>query len=174
LRAFSEGRTFLLTGFHRRGQRFGGRLRGRSWAVNLLYAWHLFLLVLVERKSRFVLTRFIRHSTADAVATAIIDLLKNFVVHSITYDNGPPFAYYKRVETATGSSAYFCHPYHAWEKGTVENTIGLLREYHPKKNPISDCRHLHLSVRTKLNNRPRKTLEFRTAASYIGYLKKIA
>lgn len=135
---------------------------------------HGALLVLVERKSRFVLTRFIRHSTADAVATAIVDLLKNFIVHSITYDNGPPFAYYKRVEAATGSSAFFCHPYHAWEKGTVENTIGLLREYHPKKTPISDCRQLHLSIRTKLNNRPRRTLEFRTPASFIDNLRKVA
>jgi IS30 family transposase len=106
------------------------------------------------------------------VSTAIAQSLKPFHALSITYDNGLEFANYKGVTAATGAAAFFCHPYHAWEKGTVENSIGLLREYHPKKSPITASVTVHKATQKQLNHRPRKVLGFSTPNSLVDFILK--
>lgn len=130
------------------------------------------LLVLVERKSRYIIIRHLARKTSMLVSNAIAQSLKPFHVLSITYDNGLEFANYKGVAAATGAAAYFCHPYSAWEKGTVENSIGLLREYHPKRCPIHASAAGHRTTQKQLNDRPRKVLAFSTPNSLVDFIRK--
>lgn len=130
------------------------------------------LLVLVERKSRYLIIKHVANKTSAVVSTAISKSLKPFNALSITYDNGVEFANYKDVTAATGAAAFFCHPYHAWEKGTVENSICLLREYHPKKSPIPASAAGHRTTQKQLNLRPRKTLGFNTPNSLLDFILK--
>jgi len=67
---------------------------------------------------------------------------------------------------------FTCHPYHAWEKGTVENTIGLLREYIPKKTPIPNNHKTIHDICRQLNERPRKVLAFQSPYSLIKFIVK--
>ncbi len=83
--------------------------------------------------------------------------------HTITADNGTEFHGYKTIEAATGSRFYFATPYHSWERGTSENTNGLIRQYLPKRQSMAHITQRHCSrIARKLNNRPRKRLGFRT------------
>ena len=82
---------------------------------------------------------------------------------TITFDNGIEFNDWLSLEEKSKMTIYFCYPYHSWERGTNENTNGLLRQYFPKKydfNLITEKELQH--VVRKLNNRPRKRLEFKT------------
>ena len=86
-------------------------------------------------------------------------------VHSVTVDNGTEFHGYKAIEAATGADFFFATPHHSWERGTNENTNGLIRQYAPKRTSLAhltqqDCDR----IADKLNNRPRKRLGFRTPA----------
>ena len=130
------------------------------------------LLVLVERKSRYTLIRYVPNKKAASVSRAIIAALRRFQALSITYDNGCEFASYKAITAATGAAPFFCHPYHAWEKGTVENTIGLIREYSPKGTALSNRITQHRSTQNQLNQRPRKTLSFQSPHSFLPSLLK--
>lgn len=126
------------------------------------------LLVLVERKSGYVRIRKVEDRTSATVSKAIIEALKGYRVRTITYDNGAEFAQYERVAAKTKSRPYFCRPYHAWEKGLVENTIGLLRQYFPKnqKEALSEDYRVYREVEIELNQRPRKRLAFQTPECY--------
>jgi IS30 family transposase len=84
-------------------------------------------------------------------------------VRPITADNGTEFHSYATIEQATGTRFYFATPHHAWERGTNENTNGLLRQYLPKRRSMAhltqhDCHR----IASKLNRRPRKRLGYRT------------
>lgn len=103
--------------------------------------------------------------SANDVTRATIDLLKPYkhIVHTITADNGKEFAYHEKISKALCADVYFAHPYSSWERGLNENTNGLLRQYFPKnvdfkKVTAASVQH---AVR-RLNNRPRKDLEFKT------------
>lgn len=132
----------------------------------------LALLVLVERKSRFTIIRKLPDQTSKGVSAAMINMLEPYIAKSITYDNGTEFSAYRQTSEVTGASAWFCHPYHAWEKGTVENTIGLLREYIPKKTPIPNNHKIIRGICDELNQRPRKILAFQSPYSLIQNIKK--
>lgn len=132
----------------------------------------LALLVLVERKSRFTIIRKLPDQTSKRVSAAIVDMLEPYITKSITYDNGTEFSAYRQTSDATGASAWFCRPYHAWEKGTVENTICLLREYIPKKTPIPNNHKTIRDICPQLNERPRKVLDFQSPYSLIQSIKK--
>lgn len=84
-------------------------------------------------------------------------------VKSITYDNGKEFTQHERVNTQIKCQSYFAQPYHSWERGTNENTNGLLREFFPKKTSLLNvtCEQVQKAV-WKLNHRPRKCLGFKT------------
>ncbi len=129
--------------------------------------------VLVERKSRYVLIRKLPSKSGQTVATIIISALKTlppFTRKTLTYDNGGENAGHRLVNYHLGTKSYFCEPYHSWQKGTVENTIGLIRRIYSKKTdfrsvPESDLKRLQ----NALNNRPRKCLDFKTPMEVMSY-----
>ena len=82
---------------------------------------------------------------------------------SVTADNGTENADHGAVSRVLSIPSYFCHPYHSWEKGTVENTNGLLRRYLPRSTDLRRVDQQDLdAIATELNHRPRKCLGFRT------------
>ena len=123
------------------------------------------VLTLVERATGYlVMGKLARHCAADAVARCIelIERQRGRVA-TITADNGTEFHGYKQIEAATGVEFYFATPHHSWERGTNENTNGLIRQYLPKRTSIAhvtqdDCD----AIAAKLNSRPRKRLGYRT------------
>ena len=123
------------------------------------------VLTLVDRASGYVQIGKIRNRTKDEVvarATKMI-LACPFPVLTITSDNGTEFHDYKRIEAATGVTFYFATPYHSWERGTSENTNGLIRQYLRKGRTMNDVtQHQCNKIALKLNTRPRKRLGFRT------------
>lgn len=123
------------------------------------------LVSLVERRSRSTLLQKVTRKTAAQVSGAMVRQLWPVVdkVHTITLDNGLEFASHTVVGLALSAQTFFAHPYSSWERGTNENTNGLIRQYCPKK---SDFTHLNdqdvQEIVEKLNHRPRKCLEYRT------------
>lgn len=123
------------------------------------------LVSVVERKTKYTLIRKTKRKTKDQVSQALIDLLRLFKarVLTITPDNGKEFAGHVEVSQALGTTFYFAHPYSAWERGTNENTNGLIRQYFPKQRNFTTITDEEVnSVMERLNNRPRKCLGFQT------------
>jgi IS30 family transposase len=123
------------------------------------------LVSLVERKSRYTLLQPVTQRLADLVADATISLLHPLIdfVYTITSDNGKEFAEHVRIAEALKANFYFAHPYSAWERGTNENTNGLVRQYFPKKTDFSKLAISETKVAVdRLNHRPRKCLDFNT------------
>jgi transposase, IS30 family len=90
-------------------------------------------------------------------------LLPKKLRKTLTLDNGPENRDWQSMEKATGMNVYFAHPYHSWERGTNENTNGLIREYFPKKTDFSMISEEEISkVEYALNTRPRKRLNWKT------------
>jgi len=99
--------------------------------------------------------------TKDAVADIIISLLAGLPVHTITCDNGKEFAAHERIALALNAEVYFAHPYSSWERGTNENTNGLIRQYFPKDVYFSNLSISDIMfVENRLSLRPRKCLSF--------------
>lgn len=119
--------------------------------------------VLVERRSRYALVTRLSNKTATETCHALIQRLTDLPHRSITADNGSENADHSTVSRLLSIPFYFCHPYHSWEKGTVENTNGLLRRYLPRSTDLSRIAQEDLeAIATELNHRPRKCLGFRT------------
>ena len=121
---------------------------------------------LAERKSRMYIAIKVPNRTAEIVSQAIIKALKDFpedMVKTITFDRGKEIAGYEDIENALHCSTYFCDPYCVWQKGTNENTNGLLREFYPKGMDLSLVDEDELKHNLELmNNRPRKCLGYKT------------
>lgn len=136
-----------------------------DWEADLVNGSHHrgYLVTLVERKSKFTIIGHVKQKTKDLVAEEIIRMLEDMKVHTITYDNGREFCGHTYVNKALGCRSYFATPYHSWERGLNENTNGLIRQYFPKGMDLLDvsCDELKF-VENRLNNRPRKKLDFRT------------
>ena len=123
------------------------------------------VLTLVERKTGYVLIGKLRARTTAEVtrrATQLIQAQRRRV-QTITVDNGTEFHDYAAIERTTGARFYFATPHHAWERGTNENTNGLIRQYLPKCHSMAhltqpDCQR----IADKLNRRPRKRFAFHT------------
>jgi len=123
------------------------------------------VLTLVERATGYtVIGKLERHCAADTVARCV-ELIEREAgrVSTITADNGTEFHSYRQIEAATGVEFYFATPHHSWERGTNENTNGLIRQYLPKRTSQArvtqdDCDR----IAAKLNSRPRKRLGYRT------------
>jgi IS30 family transposase len=124
------------------------------------------IVTLTERKSRFTLMRKVVRKTSREVGDALIELLLPFQVHTITFDNGKEFVEHQRVAHALNAQVYFAHPNSAWERGTNENTNGLIRQYFPKGCDFSKITEQDIDfVMNRLNHRPRKCLGFESPST---------
>jgi len=143
------------------------RQRLGDWEVDTIIGkGHRHAIVsLTERKSRYALLKKVERKTAQAVGDAVIELLKSLpvCVHTITSDNGREFADHERIARELRTDIYFAHPYSSWERATNENMNGLVRQYFPKKLNFAKITDDDIEfVMERLNNRPRKCLDFRS------------
>ena len=124
---------------------------------------------LVERSSRFVLLCRVEGKDTDSVVGALsarIQTLPEQLRRSLTWDRGMELAAHKRFTVATDVKVFFCDPQSPWQRGSNENTNGLLRQYLPRKTDLSQHSQEQLdAIATKLNTRPRKTLDYATPAA---------
>lgn len=117
---------------------------------------------LVDRKSGYVLITKVKDKTSPSTVEAM-KRLTSFPCHTVTLDNGPENTLWKEMEEVTSASIYYAHPYHSWERGTNENTNGLIREYFPKKTDFTLVSDEEIQkVEYILNTRPRKRLNWST------------
>lgn len=121
---------------------------------------------IVERKSRYTLIIPVKDRTTKSVTRAFAKELNRFdnqLTKTMTYDNGTEMADHKWLAKNTKMDIYFANPYASWERGTNENTNGLIRRFLPKKTDFKSVDNQQLkSIENKLNNRPRKVLGFKT------------
>ncbi len=123
------------------------------------------LLSVVERKSKLTRLRKLATKAAVEMKDKSIQLLAPLAarVHTITVDNGKEFCEHELIAAGLQARIYFAHPYASWERGLNENTNGLVRQYFPKKYEFAKITNQDLQqVEDLLNNRPRKTLGYRT------------
>lgn len=122
------------------------------------------LLILYERKAKYVLMRKLLLRDTATVNAAIGEITGGMACfNSLTLDNDISFRKHKELSALLGSPIYFCHPYHSWEKGGVENMNKLIRRYIPKRTDISKLSDEFIGgVQNKFNHRPRKCLNFKT------------
>ena len=124
------------------------------------------IMVLVERKTRYVIIKKLTGKTAYFMHNATVKSLKDYPVNirqSITYDNGTENTLHELTNKVLGTKSYFCNPYHSWEKGTVENIIGIIRRFYPKKTDWKNISQWDLNkIARFINNRPMKLLGFKT------------
>ena len=119
----------------------------------------------VERISRFLIASLVERRDSMSIGRRITRMMNaaHTVPLTLTSDNGTEFAMHRRVSAQLGCDFYFARPYHPWERGTNENTNGLIRQYMPSGTEFKmDRKKLHHAV-TRINNRPRKCLGYRTA-----------
>jgi transposase, IS30 family len=142
-------------------QRFG------DWEIDLIEgANHKnFALTLVERKSQFALIFKTQDKQADTIQTKIINALAPYkeLVHTITSDNGKEFANHQYIAKKLQAEYFFADPYSSWQRGLNEYTNKLYRQYLPKKSNLNqyDLQYF-VTITNKLNNRPRKLLNYKT------------
>jgi IS30 family transposase len=135
------------------------------------------IVTLTERKSRLALIRKVDQRTAQAVKDAILVLLQPLMAqtHTLTSDNGKEFALHQQIAEQLQATFFFSHPYSAWERGANENMNGLLRQYFPKTKSFKYVTDDQItSAMQRLNNRPRKTLAFRTPFEVFSELSSVA
>ncbi len=138
-----------------------------------------YLVTMVERKSGFLLVDLIPNKTKQAFKDSTINLFKVLPLkakQSLTLDNGTEMNSFEAIEKQTKAMIYFAHPYHSWERGTNENTNGLLRQFFPKNKDFSTITKKELEyVANLINNRPRKRLNYQTPNQvFTKFLKRIA
>jgi transposase, IS30 family len=122
------------------------------------------LLVIVDRYSRNTWIKKIPNRKHATVVRAFENILPDYQIKTLTLDNDLAFNCWQRIESTLKCRVYFCHPYHSWEKGLVENTNRWIRCVIPKKKDIREVtkEELH-SIRYSLNEIPRQCLGYRTA-----------
>ena len=164
----SRGRLAGKRHISERPPRVEDRVESGHWEIDTVkgdsQALHS-ILTIVERSTGFVQIGKLEKHRAALCAKRCIELIERqddrFL--TITSDNGTEFHDYRDIETATGVEFYFATPYHSWERGTNENTNGLIRQYLPKRTSMAhvaqaDCD----AIAAKLNSRPRKRLGYKT------------
>ena len=139
------------------------------WEGDLLVgARKSYIATLVERRSRYVcLVRVSGKATRTVVRalTRHVQRLPAGPMATLTWDRGLELAAHRSFSIATGVQVYFCDPQSPWQRGTNENTNGLLRQYFPKGTDLSGYSQRYLdAIALRLNTRPRKTLGYRTPA----------
>lgn len=122
------------------------------------------LIVLYERKAMYIVIKRLLTRSCNIVNQYIKEMTGGFVCfNSLTIDNDISFRKHEELSELLGASIFFCHFYHSWEKGGVENINKLIRQYIPKGSDISKYSDEDIrEIETKLNNRPRKSLKYKT------------
>ena len=127
-----------------------------------------YIATLVERHTRYVMLAKVKNKDTESVVSALIKQSKKLpdeLYKSLTWDRGKELADHKRFTLETDINVYFCDPRSPWQRGSNENTNGLLRQYFPKGTDLSVHSQTKLNaVARQLNERPRKTLKFETPA----------
>jgi IS30 family transposase len=156
-----------------------GRLEPGHWETDLVIGpGPVALQVLVERQSRYTRLSLVSQRTASvcrAGLTRLFDSIPAGMRRSITYDNGAENYEHETLNDDFGLHSYFCEPYHSWEKGTIENTNGLIRRFIPKSTRF-DSLPFDTIVRLEnwLNDRPRKILNYWTPREVFQSLVALA
>ena len=140
------------------------------WEGDLLSgARNSHIATLVERSSRYVMLVKVGGKDSESVVSALIARVQHLpqgVMASLTWDRGTELAYHRKFTVATDVSVYFCDPKSPWQRGSNENTNGLLRQYLPNGTDLSVYTQNDLDqIALRLNTRPRKTLGFETPAA---------
>jgi len=127
-----------------------------------------YIATLVERHTRYVMLAKVANKDTQTVVAALIkqaNKLPDELFKSLTWDRGKELADHRRFTLATNIDVYFCDPQSPWQRGSNENTNGLLRQYFPKGTDLSGYSQAHLNkVARQLNERPRETLKYETPA----------
>jgi IS30 family transposase len=139
------------------------------WEGDLMFGAHNSqIATLVERQTRYVMLAKVASKDTETVVDALIKNARKLpqeLYKSLTWDRGSEMADHKRFTLATDVQVYFCDPRSPWQRGSNENTNGLLRQYLPKGIDISSYSQAKLNAMARqLNERPRKTLGFKTPA----------
>jgi transposase, IS30 family len=136
------------------------------WEMDFIVSKHnsWVLLVLAEKFSKTLKLALLPNRNNDLVNETVNRLLKNEIVNTITTDNDIGFGKWKELEKLLHTSIYFCHPYHSWEKGLVENCNRWLREFIPKKTNLGLITADYISeIENYFNHKPKECLNGRTA-----------
>jgi IS30 family transposase len=132
------------------------------------------ILSMIDRTSRHCFLKKLENKKAETVADSVIEGVRqlNYPVLTITSDNGTEFTNHKTISSALGLSYFFAHPYASYERGSIENLNGLVRQYIPKGTDFSQIDDLYVKgIQDKLNSRPRKILDYLTPDQYVDNIK---
>ena len=124
-----------------------------------------------ERVSSLVAFTKLNRKTAALTADAVITKLRNYVAHTITFDNGSEFTQHQRITATLGVEVYFADPYSSWQRGANENSNRQLRAYLPKRTDIRNLTQHDLDdIARELNNKPRRRLQWHTPLEVYDWL----
>jgi transposase, IS30 family len=127
-----------------------------------------------DRKSRVVYLDKLKNKESKKRIEKLSKRLSGKILESVTFDNGTENYFHEQIRKRYGINTYFCNAYHSWEKGTVENTIGLIRQYIPKKTDLSKVTQEDLdAVAYELNTRPRKCLDYDTPLEVVNSFSQV-
>lgn len=158
---------------HERSKNIDNRKSLGHWEGDLVSgSQNTHIATLVDRKSRFTIILKLAGKDAESVHAALLSTFKKMPAEyrkSLTWDRGMELAKHADLTKEIGIPVYFCDPQCPWQRGTNENTNSLIRQYFPKKTDLSPHTQEHLNaVATELNERPRKTLKFKTPSHMIA------
>ena len=128
------------------------------------------IMTINDRESGFLIMRKLPSKETEPLAAAAIAALKPIrkELHTMTADNGTEFSRHQQIAKALRMDIFFARPYHSWERGANENTNGLVRQYFPKGTDFGKITDKDINmVQDKINNRPRKRLDFMTPVEFI-------
>lgn len=156
------------------------RCRTGDWELDLMtcHRGSGYLITAVERKTGYTLIRKVRSKHTSRVMDGILKMFEGFdatLMKTFTFDNGNEFYSYARLERDLGVKVYFADPYNSGQRGTNENTNGLIRQYFAKTLAYGLISHRDVKrVQNLLNERPRRRLQYRSPAAVLGKHPKIA
>lgn len=165
---------------HKRPEVVNARRRIGDWELDLVVCHKSsgYLITAVERKSGYLLARKVAKKQSGMVMDGIIKMFEPFdpaLLKTFTFDNGTEFYYHRRLREELGVKVYFADPYRSGQRGTNENTNGLLRQYFPKTLGYDSITHQAVKKAQQLiNHRPRLRLKFQTPVAILGKHPKIA